>query len=112
MRRHPVLRFVALVFLAGALLGADFDDPASEVIVTFTRTRFDPAVVEVRRGVKVTFHSLDETPGGHVIVAADGSFESWPLGMNSQWSHHFKERGTHEYYVKDHPETRGSAIVR
>jgi plastocyanin len=107
-----MIRSLVLILLVGALLGADFEDPASEVIVTFNQTRFDPAVVEVRRGVRVVFHSLDAAPGGHAIVAADGSFESWPLGMHGQWSYRFKELGTHEFYVKGHPGTRGRAIVK
>jgi plastocyanin len=101
---------LALLLAAGMAKG-DRDDPASEVIVTVSTARFDPAVVEVRRGVRVTFHSLSDLPGGLVVVAADGSFESWPLGMHGEWSHRFGDAGTLEYFVDQRPETRGRAIV-
>ncbi len=87
-------------------------DPTAEVIVTVSRTRFDPAVVETRRGVRVTFHNLASDPGLLTLVADDGSFESWPLGPRSQWTHIFEQAGRHTFHVKEHPEVRGAAEVR
>ncbi len=113
MAHLPELRrLLPILLLALGMAGAAPYDPASEVIVTVSSSRVDPEVVEIRRGVRLTFHCLSDLPGGLVVVAADGSFESWSLGMNSQWSHHFAEIGTFEFFVKGHPETRGRVIVR
>lgn len=106
--RLAVLLPAALLLAIAA--GADSYDPASEVIVTVSRHRFDPATVEVRRGVRVTFHCLatDETL---TVVASDGSFESWALGDQGQWSHRFLEPGLHTFFVKEHPDVKGAARV-
>ncbi len=113
---HPLgrrrTRFLLLALVLAASTAADGSrDPATQVIVTVSTTRFDPATVQLRRGVRLTFHNLADVPGGLVIQAADGSFESWELGMHGEWSHRFTEPGTFEYFVKQHPETRGQAIV-
>ena len=108
-RELPILLLVLLLAAGG--LASSSNDPASEVIVTVSTTRFDPATVEIRRGVRLTFHNLSELPGGLVVVAADGSFESWELGHHGEWSHRFETRGEQEYFVKQRPETRGRAIV-
>lgn len=103
---------VLFLAFAAVLLGSDLDPPGTEVIVAFSALRFEPAIVEVRRGTRVTFHNLHAGDEPYTIVAADGSFESWPLGPQGQWSHRFKTRGEHEYFLKEHPETRGKAVVR
>ena len=103
---------LAVLAIAVGVAHGEPSDPATEVIVTVGTQRFDPEVVELRRSVRLTFHCLAELPGGLVVVAADRSFETWPLGMYGEWSHRFTKAGTFEYFVKQHPETRGRAIVR
>ncbi len=110
-RQRAALVLIAIVALQPAPDLAQGNDPASEVIVTFSARRFDPARVEVRRGVRVTFHNLSSTEV-LTIVSASGAFESWPLGRHGQWSHVFTEAGRHEFHVKEHPEVRGFAEVR
>ena len=100
---------IFLVLLAPALLAAD---PATEVIVSVSSSRFDPAKVEITRGMRVSFHRRDPSPDPYAIRAADGSFESWPLENYSQWSHRFTERGVFEYFLVEHPEVRGKIAVR
>ena len=109
--RPAQIVLLALLF-AASVANSNPDDPATEVIVTVSTTRFDPSIVEIRRGVRLTFHSLADLPGGLTVVAADGSFESWPLGRHGQWSHRFTTVGTFEYLVKQQPEIRGRAIVK
>ena len=54
---------------------------------------------------------MDEMPGGHSIVADDGSFQSPGLAKGESWTHTFDEPGTHSYSIKEHPKARGSITV-
>lgn len=102
-------RVLLLAILGPALLGAD---PATEVIVSVSSVRFDPAKVEISRGMRVSFHRRDPSPDAYAIQAVDGSFESWPLENYSQWSHRFTEPGVFEYFLREHPEVRGTVTVK
>lgn len=108
---RAILFVLALGTLGPGVAAAQGADPAAEVMITFNTERFDPPNVELRRGVRLTFHNLSARES-LTIVAADGSFESWPLGQHGQWSHTFGEKGRHEFLVKEHPEVRGTAEVR
>jgi plastocyanin len=105
-------RIVLLLALAPLLVGSDLDPPGTEVVVALNRLRFEPAVVEVRLGARVTFHNMDAGDGTCTIVASDGSFESRPLAAHGEWSYRFRARGEHEYFIVEHPETKGRAVVR
>ena len=105
-----IVILLALALLTGPVAAQSYD-PSGEVIVTLGTQRFDPTTVDLRRGVRLTFHnlSLRETL---TVVSADGGFESWPLGKHGQWSHTFQKAGRYEYFVKEHPDVRGVAEVR
>jgi len=107
-----MIRVLLIAIFATILLGADADPPGTEVIVAFTRTRFEPAAVEVHRGARVTFHNMDAGAAVYTVVAVDGSFESRPLARGGEWSHRFVTNGQHEYFLKERPETKGRAIVK
>ena len=62
-------------------------------------------------GTTVVFHNLDEMPGGHTIVASDGSFESPGLAKDQKWSHTFTEPGVYAYEIKEHPSAKGKIVV-
>ncbi len=98
-----------LILLAPAPLAAD---PATEVVVQVSSLRFDPAALEISRGMLVSFHRRDPSPDRYTIQAADGSFESWPLENYSQWSHRFTESGVFEFFLREHPKVRGKVTVR
>ena len=101
--------------IALLLLGAgphSPDPPGTEVMAPFTHGRFDPETVRVARGGRVTFHNLNAGDHTHTVVADDRSFESPPLGPNGEWTHRFPEKGEHGYHLREHPETRGRALVR
>lgn len=103
---------MAAVALAATLLaGAQADPPGTEAVVAFTRTRFEPATVEVRRGARVTFHNMDSGGQRLTVAASDGSFETPPLGPGGEWTHRFEAAGEHAYFLKERPETRGRALV-
>ena len=50
-------------------------------------------------------------PGGHTIVASDGSFESPSLSKDQKWSHTFTEPGVYAYEIKEHPSAKGKIVV-
>ena len=60
----------------------------------------------------MTFHNMEVTAATYTVVASDDSFESRPLYRGGEWSHRFRSAGEHEFFLKEHPETRGKAIVR
>ena len=68
---------------------------AGEVMVHVGHNKLDPSELKVAAGTTVVFHNLDAMPGGHTIVADDGSFESPPLAKDESWSHSFQEIGIH-----------------
>jgi hypothetical protein len=70
-----VVLVLTLCVCSSGFAGAQSFDPTTEAIVTLGRHRFGPAVVEVRRGIRVTFHNVDPSEV-LTVVAADGSFES------------------------------------
>ena len=105
-------RAALLLPLAALMVGTDVDPPGTEVVVAFNRLRFEPATVEVRLGTRITFHNMEAGDGTHTIVAADGSFESRTLASHGEWSHRFRTRGEHEYFLEGHRETTGKAVVR
>jgi plastocyanin len=105
MRATPLTLLVALVLGASPVL-------AAEVMVHVGHNKLDPNEVSVAAGTTVVFHNLDEMPGGHTIVAADGTFQSPPLARDQQWSHTFERPGTFRYSIKEHPGTTGTIVVR
>ena len=105
----PLRALMLLGLLAPFLLAAD---PATEIIVSVSSLRFDPAAVEISRGMRVSFHRRDPSGDAYRIQSADGSFESWPLENYTQWSHRFTESGVFEYLLREHLEVRGNITVR
>ena len=84
---------------------------ASDVTVTIRHGALEPPEVIVAMGDTVTFHNVDKMPGGHSIMADDGSFESPGLGAGDSWSHTFKKLGMFPYHVGEHPNVKGKVIV-
>ncbi len=84
---------------------------AHGVIVNVGHNRISPAEVTISAGGIVHFHNQDEMPGGHTIVADDGSFESSGLAKGEDWHHTFPEPGTYTYHIKEHPTATGKIVV-
>jgi plastocyanin len=97
--------------IAIALLAFGLSATAGETMVHVGHNRLDPAELSIAVGDTVVFHNMDEMPGGHSIVADDGSFASPPLAKNESWSHTFSEPGTHPYHIKEHETAKGKIIV-
>jgi plastocyanin len=97
--------FFAIVVFAGTAF-------AEEVVVKVGHNRLEPAKVSIAAGGVVRFHNEDEMPGGHTVVADDGSFQSPALGKGEDWSHKFDKPGTYSYSIKQHPSAKGSVTVK
>jgi plastocyanin len=101
--------------LVSLLLGALIALPAlaaDQATVKVGHNRLDPAELTVKAGTKVTFHNEDEMPGGHSLVADDGSFKSPALAKGQDWSHTFDKPGTYSYAIKEHPSAKGKVVVK
>jgi plastocyanin len=103
------MRRVALLLVTLAVAASSF---AEDVVVRVGHGRLDPAEVTVAVGTAVTFLNEDEMPGGHTIVAADGSFASPGLAKGETWSHTFEKPGVYSYSIKEHPAAKGQVIVK
>lgn len=96
---------IALVLLSGPAI-------ADDAVVKVGHNRLDPSELAVEPGTTVSFHNEDRMPGGHTIVADDGSFESPGLAKDESWSHTFDEPGTYGYSIKEHPSAKGKIVVK
>ena len=79
--------------------------------VVIGHNRVEPAEITVAVGGIVHFHNEDAMPGGHTVVADDGSFESPPLGKGGDWHHLFATPGRHGFHIGEHPEAKGIVVV-
>jgi len=85
---------------------------AGTAVVKVGHNRLDPAELTVEAGSVVIFRNEEQMPGGHTIVAGDGSFESPALAKGEEWSHTFAEPGTYTYTIKQHPSAKGTITVK
>lgn len=103
------LAVVLAVALAAAAIGpvAMAEDKATPV--TIHNYAFDPPVVTVPKGGKITWTNRDDTP--HTVVAADKRFRSPALDTGDTFSRTFDEVGSFPYVCGLHPQMRGSVVV-
>jgi plastocyanin len=105
--RYAMIRLLVLVGAVLVSSTAIADAPT----VAVGHNRLTPSEITVKPGTSVTFENQDEMPGGHTIVADDGSFQSPGLAKGETWSHTFDAPGTHGYSIKEHPAAKGSVTV-
>lgn len=98
--------------LAASLLVAPLVAGAEDSRVEISHNRVSPEEVSIQRGETVTFVNTVNMPGGHSVVADDGSFASPALGKNESWDHTFDGAGTFGYHLEEHPDTRGVISVQ
>lgn len=84
---------------------------ADDATVKVGHNRLEPATLSVSVGDTVTFLNEDQMPGGHTIVADDGSFSSGGLAKGESWSHTFESAGSYGYHIKEHPGAKGTVSV-
>jgi plastocyanin len=79
--------------------------------ISIAHNKVEPAKLKIPVGQVVHFTNLVPMPGGHTIVADDGSFQSPPLNKGDGWHHTFEEPGIYGYHIKQHPKVKGTIIV-
>ena len=99
-----VIAVAFAVLFATAPAGAD-------VTVNVGHSSFDPAKVTIQKGESVTFHNVQEMPGGHTVVADDGSWKSPPLKLDETFTKRFEQSGTVKIHVEQHPAATGEIVV-
>jgi len=106
MRRLvPFLALAALLALAPRVHAAGAE-------IEVGHNRLAPAEVSISTGDAVTFHNVDEMPGGHTVVADDGSFSSPPLAKDQRWSHTFEKPGSVGVHIQQHPAAKATIEVK
>lgn len=105
---RPTL-LAALAILATLPLAAAAQ--AHGTTVTVSHNKLEPAEVRVPAGGTVHFENVVAMPGGHTLVADDGSFKSPPLNKGEGWHHTFEKPGTVGYHIKEHPDAKGRIVV-
>ena len=105
------MRLAALSLCLSSLVLYSLIASADDAMVQVGHNKLDPAEITVAAGTTVVFHNLDMMPGGHTIVASDGSFESPGLSKDQKWSHTFTEPGEYAYEIKEHPSAKGKIVV-
>ena len=84
---------------------------AAGATITVSHNSLSPADVQIAAGQSVTFHNVVEMPGGHTVVASDGSFSSPALKKDQSWSHSFDVPGVYTVGIKEHPSAKATIIV-
>lgn len=103
--RHATISLILGLLLLPAAVFAD------KARVAVSHGTFDPAEVTIQAGGKVVFKNVVQMPGGHTIAFEEIDAESDALGQGEKWSHTFDEPGTYRFYVKEHPDKKGTVIV-
>ena len=108
----------AMVLVLGAAAYAA--DPASAPqvaaaepgAVTINNFEFQPQLMTVAPGTKVTWVNKDEEP--HTVLSADGgvTFKSPALDTDDKFTFTFDKPGTYKYFCTIHPRMLGTVIVQ
>ena len=86
---------------------ADASAPAI-VTVMIRNMKFDPAVLELKKGDTVEWKNDDITP--HTATAP--SFDSGSIDPEKSWRHTFTEAGTFPYICTFHPDMKAAVTVK
>ncbi len=71
---------------------------------------FQPAILSVPVGTKVTWHNQDSV--GHTVISEDqGLFESRVLASGDKYTFQFNNAGSYKYHCSIHPSMKGEIVV-
>jgi len=98
------------IALAFALLVAAAPARA-DMTVAIGHGSFDPAQVKIKKGESVIFHNVQEMPGGHTVVADDGSWKSPALALDGKFTKRFEQSGIVKIHLEQHPDVAGEIVV-
>ena len=78
--------------------------------VTISNFSFQPPLLTVKVGTRVTWTNRDTTP--HTVTSTDKRFESSSgMDTNDRYSYVFGKAGTYEYFCSLHPMMVGKIVV-
>ena len=106
------MRLVATCAALLVLLAAPLRAGAGEAKVEVGHNRLTSGSITIGPGDTVSFHNVDQMPGGHTVVADDGSFSSPPLAKDQAWSHTFEKAGSFGVHIKEHPGAKATIEVK
>jgi plastocyanin len=110
-QRHAT--YVEVVENPGAGNGGTAAEPTpGGAQIEVAHNRLSPSLVQIAPGETVTFKNVAKMPGGHTVVADDGSFASPPLDLNQTWSHSFDVPGVYGVHIQQHPGAKASIVVQ
>lgn len=72
--------------------------------------RFDPQVVVVHRGDRITWINKDPFP--HTVTATGGKFDSHPIAPDGSWTYVARNAGKYDYLCTLHVTMKGTVVVR
>ena len=81
-------------------------------VVTIDNFRFDPPMLTVSRGARVTWLNRDDVPHTATSSASPRAFDSKALDTDEQFSFVFTTPGTYPYFCAVHPHMTAAIIVK
>jgi plastocyanin len=103
------LALILGVALTGALLTPLALAEDGGATVTIHNYAYEPPVITIPKGGKVTWINKDDTP--HTVVATDKQFRSPAIDTGDSFSRTYNEVGTFGYVCGLHPQMKGSVVV-
>jgi plastocyanin len=99
---------------ARASSGKPTEPPSAEVTkqIAIDNFTFDPPVLSISVGTKVTWVNHDDVPHTATSTAKPRHFASETLDTDDKFSHVFTVPGTYEYFCAVHPKMTGRIIVK
>jgi amicyanin len=96
--------------LAGGVLFADAQAPATKAAVAIDNFTFNPPSLTVKAGTTVTWTNKDDIP--HGIAATGNAFKrSNALDTDDSYAFTFTTPGTYQYFCYLHPHMTGTIVV-
>lgn len=106
MTRLALVLGLALAVTVAAPMALAEESSATVTIHNFT---YDPPVITISKGGKVTWINKDDTP--HTVVAADRQSRSPAMDTGDSFSKTYNEVGTFGYVCGLHPQMKGTVVV-
>ncbi|CAE6818434.1 Amicyanin [Paraburkholderia nemoris] len=79
-------------------------------VIVIAQMRFNPPVLTVHRGDRVTWVNKDLFP--HTATAPSKAFDSREISPNTSWSYVARQTGRYPYLCTLHTTMRGTLVVQ
>jgi plastocyanin len=109
-RTSDFVRACAFLAIVASLLAGVSNAAAKTYLIVIEQMRFDPPVLTVHRGDRVTWVNKDLFP--HTASALSKAFESHEIAPNASWTYVARVPGSYPYLCTLHTTMRGTVIVQ